>query len=540
MNGKTEGGGKILVIVESKAKAKTINKFLGSDYEVIPCIGHVRDLRKHQGVDIEDDFAPKYVQAKGRGKVISELKKAARKAKRVILATDPDREGEAIAWHLCEILGLDVDTTDRMEFNEITRSAIQHALSNLRCIDHNRVNAQETRRVLDRLYGYGLSDLLKERIVSKIGTGRVQAVATRFVVEREREIRDFLPTESWEITGIFCTNLDSTAKLRIGWQGVSKSNDGSVVVLQTESSAWLSEHACFSASLTKVKGERFDAVDENDCQHALDVLGAKVISVQRDLHPDYLQKDIKTVRLAVELGSTDGAPWSIESISRRESSSKALMPFTTASLLSAASGLGFSPEQTTQKAQQLYNGFDVGNDEGPVGLITYMRTDSTAISDEARKAARMFVQEEYGEDYLGGKSAEAKSKHAQAAHEAIRPTDVRRTPDSLTGKLPEGHLGLYDLIWRRFVASQMVPPKREHVTAIIRSELPTGTVEFKATGSTQIFDGYQRVEPAKTEGSSLPLLEERATIGLPRPIPASEVHPPEWPLLGSRADQKVG
>ncbi|SIT67398.1 type I DNA topoisomerase [Edaphobacillus lindanitolerans] len=412
-----------LVIVESPAKAKTIEKYLGKKYKVKASVGHVIDLpRSQMGVDVEHGYEPKYITIRGKGPVLQELKSAAKKAKKVFLASDPDREGEAIAWHLAQALGIDEDTDCRVVFNEITKDAIVESFKHPRPINKDRVDAQQARRVLDRLVGYNISPILWKKVKKGLSAGRVQSVALRLIIDRENEIRQFKPEEYWSITGTFGKGKK---EFTAGYHG-----DGRQKVK-------LPDRASVDRVLGKLKGDEFEV--------------AELIKKERKRNP---------------------AP-----------------PFTTSSLQQeAARKLNFRARKTMMLAQQLYEGINVGK-EGSVGLITYMRTDSTRISDTAKKEASDFINSEYGKEFGAPGERQTKQKNAQDAHEAIRPTSVLRTPASLKAVLSNDQLKLYRLIWERFIASRMAPAILDTVTA----DLVQGDVMFRATGSQVKFPGFMKV-----------------------------------------------
>ncbi|MGG2467950.1 MAG: type I DNA topoisomerase [Paraclostridium dentum] len=419
---------KSLVIVESPAKAKTIEKFLGkSHYTVKASVGHIRDLPKSKlGVDIENNFEPQYINIRGKGDVIKELKKEAKKAKQVFLATDPDREGEAISWHLAHILSLDETENCRIEFNEITKDAIKKAIKSPRNIKLDLVDAQQARRVLDRLLGYQISPILWQKVRKGLSAGRVQSVTTKLICDREKEIEAFDPKEYWTI------ELDA------------KTKEGKEVTL-------------------KYYGE-------ND----------KKVELENEGQVNEILEKIKGKDLTVH---------SIESKSRRKSAPK---PFTTSMLQQeAANKLGFTTKKTMMVAQELYEGVEIDG-EGTLGLISYIRTDSKRISEEAKEKAKEFILEEYSDKYYKfeeNKKAKTDSKKVQDAHEAIRPTSVDRTPSNIKASLSRDQYKLYDLIWRRFVASQM----EDSVFDTLNLTCKVDNLIFKATGSTLKFDGYTKV-----------------------------------------------
>lgn len=442
----------VLVIVESPAKAKTIGKFLGKKYTVKSSMGHIRDLPKSQmGVDIENGFKPKYITIRGKGELLKELKAAAKKSKKVLLATDPDREGEAIAWHLQQVLGIDEHAKCRIEFNEITKNAVLQALEKPREIDFNRVDAQQARRVLDRLVGYGLSPLLWKKVRKGLSAGRVQSVAVRLIYEREKEINQFVPEEYWSLTAFL---------------------------------------------LNKPQGK---------LEAKLQKKGNESIKISSKAEMDRILEDLKDKDFV------------ITSIIKKEKKRNPSAPFTTSSLQQEAyRKLGFTARKTMMIAQQLYEGIDLGN-EGAVGLITYLRTDSTRVAAVAQEEARNFIAQNYGEEYLPPKAREyATNKQAQNAHEAIRPTAVSRTPESLEKVLTKDQYKLYKLIWERFIASQMSSAVLDTTTVIINA----GEYEFRANGSILKFPGYMKVyteskeTDAEEEGKILPDLVEGTILSL--------------------------
>lgn len=435
---------KSLVIVESPAKAKTIEKFLGkSHYTVKASVGHVRDLPKSQlGVDIENNFEPKYINIRGKGDVIKELKKEAKKAKKVYLATDPDREGEAISWHLSYILNIDEEEKCRIEFNEITKDAIKKAIKSPRNINLNLVDAQQARRVLDRLLGYQISPILWQKVRKGLSAGRVQSVTTKLICEREEEIKAFVPKEYWSIELIASNKEENNLTLKF----YGKDNE-------------------------KIELENEEQVKE-------------------------ILKTIENGNLVVT---------KIESRSRRKSAPK---PYTTSVLQQdAANKLNFTTKKTMMVAQELYEGIDVKG-EGTVGLISYIRTDSKRISEEAREKAKGYIIESIGENYYKDHAKDSKGKKekkVQDAHEAIRPTSVDRTPDSIKDSLSKEQYKLYNLIWRRFVASQM----EDSVFDVLNVECKIEDLIFKATGSKLKFDGYTKIYNfTEREDKILPSLDE--------------------------------
>ena len=435
--------GKVLVIVESPAKSKTIEKFLGPNYVVKASMGHLRDLPKSQmGIDIEHDFTPRYSNLVTRKKVIDELVSYADESSAVLLATDPDREGEAISWHLAYILNVDPTSTCRITFNEITKNAVAEALESPRTIDMNMVDAQQARRVLDRIVGYKLSPLLWKKVCKGLSAGRVQSVAVRLICEREREIQAFVPQEYWTIEG----NFETPKK------------------------------EAFTAELTHIKDEKIDITTESDAQAIVDAIG-----------------------------NEDAVVTNIE---KRKRSRKAAPPFTTSTLQQdGVRKLNFGAKRTMMIAQHLYEGLEIGS-YGHVGLITYMRTDSTRISKEMQAMAKDFILRNYGEDYYPSKPNVYGSKgSAQDAHEAIRPTSLELTPKMVEPFLSRDELKLYTLIWNRFMASQMAPQQNESTTIELNVK---DDYTFKATGSRVIFPGFSAVyEDAKKEDvPQLPALKK--------------------------------
>ncbi len=440
---------KPLIIVESPTKARTIKKFLPARYVVKASVGHVRDLPKSTlGVDVEHGFTPKYLTIKGKGDVIKELKSAVKAASEVYLATDPDREGEAIAWHLAELLKL--DHPKRIELHEITKDAAMAAIKNPQPIDIDRVNAQQARRILDRLVGYKISPLLWAKVRGGLSAGRVQSVAVRLIVDREREILAFVPREYWSVAALL--------------------------------SARSEPEFVFPAELFARDGEKID-----------------------------VQTEAEANRVVADL---EGAEYRVASIKQREGRRNAPAPFTTSTLQQEASRkLRLRVRRTMQIAQGLYEGVDLGA-EGPVGLITYMRTDSTRISDQAREAAKEFIVGTFGEAYYGGREHRVR-EGAQDAHEAIRPTLAHHTPEKVAPFLKRDDLRLYTLIWERFIASQMSAAVFDQTSVDISAKAYT----FRASGSVMKFAGYTKLyeesrdEAAVTaDAKRLPKLEQDETL----------------------------
>jgi DNA topoisomerase-1 len=487
-----------LVIVESPAKAKTINKYLGANFVVKASYGHVRDLPRRRrkgeviaGIDIEAGWVPHYVvedkDEGGRGKgrrtpkeILAELKREAAKSGRVFLATDPDREGEAIAWHIEDALGLDEARTFRITFNEITRGAVQHAIANPTKVDMDRVHAQEARRILDRVVGYPLSNLLRDKVARQSSAGRVQSVALRLVVDREREIEAFKPEEYWKVTAL----LAPTGTVK-------------------------SEPQPLAITLAKAKGapgaaDKADKPEEKEEAPAGTFL-AELAEWDGAKFAAGSQEQAVTVATAL-----DRAAYAVLDVEQKDRSERAPPPFTTSTLQQQASiRLRFTANRTMQTAQRLYEGVDLGS-EGSVALITYMRTDSTRISNEALQSVRGHIQSSFGDRYLPEKpNVYASGKSAQEAHEAIRPTDVAYTPERAEQLGLQGdQLRLYTLIYQRFVASQMTPAIFAVTNVSVKAtpaEGPAGL--FKAQGKVLKFDGYRRVlVPGKQEDATLPAL----------------------------------
>lgn len=433
-----------LVVVESPAKAKTIGRYLGKGYTVKSSVGHVRDLLKSRlSVDIENDYEPEYRVPNDKRPVVKDLKAAAAKATEIYLATDPDREGEAIAWHVMEAAEMDPERTKRVVFNEITKPAVLEAFEHPREIDMNRVDAQQARRILDRLVGYGLSPLLWRKVRGRLSAGRVQSVALRLVVDREREIDAFIPVEYWSI------DADVSQQVYATWNGDQPD-----------------ERPFFQARLHKIRDEDPELGSEEEVKPHLEALEA--------------------------------ADWQVSRVKVGKRTRKPAAPYTTSTLQQDASRkLGFGTTKSMRIAQQLYEGVDIGSDDGSTGLITYMRTDSVAVSSEAQQQARDFVTQAFGNDYLPDSPPvyKTKSKTAQEAHEAIRPTAVGRSPSAMKKHLSRDQFRLYKLIWERFVASQMAPALYDTVSADIMAgpanvPLLERPYLFRSSGSTLSFPGF--------------------------------------------------
>ncbi|MBN1490233.1 MAG: type I DNA topoisomerase [Phycisphaerae bacterium] len=505
----TSKAGPDLVIVESPAKAKTINKYLGSGYVVKASMGHVRDLPERSiAIDVENNFQPTYEVVAGRKRVLAELKKHAAKASTVYLATDLDREGEAIAWHLAAALELDPERIRRVIFNEITKPAVRAAFANPHQIDMDKVNAQQARRILDRIVGYELSPLLWKKIAKGLSAGRVQSVAVRLIVDREEEIRAFIPTESWRITACFTAAVAEAAGLGTAWAKFL--NTGEEEPKLKDQAAWLASHSAFRAELVSVAGKEFkpqgritaDVSPEkaftsgvDDAAAIAEALGFVCTDRRERTWEPYANRGLRTVELVGRFDPAKAPAFRIADIQTRRTKSKPAPPFTTAALQQAAANqLHFATSRTMRIAQQLYEGIDIGNSEGVVGLITYMRTDSTNLSNESVAATREWIGQSCGDAYLPAQpNRYASSKRAQEAHEAIRATNVQYTPDSLRGHLNDEQWKLYDLIWRRFVACQMTAAEWDSTTVTVEADTPRGAAAFRASGRTLVFDGYYKV-----------------------------------------------
>ncbi|MEE9128972.1 MAG: DNA topoisomerase [Phycisphaerales bacterium] len=520
--------GKHLVIVESPAKAKTINRYLGPDYVVQASIGHVRDLpakaekgskQPVPGVDLDDNFKPTYVVLPDKKKTVAALKSAAKQALDVWFATDLDREGEAIAWHLTQELGIDPAQAKRVIFNAITKSEIQYAFKHPHTIDMYKVNAQQARRILDRIVGYQVSPLLWKKVARGLSAGRVQSVAARLIVDREREIRGFVPDENWRLTARLSLDPSAAAELVDKWRQFQAKVDGNGKGPTIKSqNAWLTEHRCIKAELVELDGEKFElrckAKHPRDLtgqvKRVAEATGLVDVKVTATDNPDG-KGPARTLRTVT--GRVDpAARYRVKSIQTKRITSKPPAPFITASLqATAATAFGYAAERTMRTAQALYEGVSVPG-EGQVGLITYMRTDSTHLSQEAAAAVRDYISDKFGRRYLPEQATvHNRSTKAQEAHEAIRPTDVRRHPKDVAHALRDDQLKLYRLIWTRFVACQMVPAEWDSTTVhLARSDESTGAV-FKTGGRVLTFDGFYRAAgvPAASDEQILPNLEEQ-------------------------------
>ena len=449
---------KTLVIVESPSKAKTIGKYLGSSYKVIASVGHVRDLPKSKlGIDVANDFEPQYIPIRGKGDLIKELKKEAKAAGKVYLATDPDREGEAISWHLAFLLGLDPDQPCRIVFNEITKDAIKKAVKSPRAIDIGLVDAQQARRALDRLVGYQISPLLWRKIRRGLSAGRVQSAALKIICDRENEINNFKPQEYWNIQVKFKKGKVFTAKV---------------------------------AEYQKKK-----------------------ISITSKAEADRVLTDLA------------GGSYQVAAIVRRERQRKPFAPFTTSSLQQdAANKLNFTTKKTMMVSQQLYEGVEVKG-AGTVGLVTYIRTDSVRISEEAKAMAHAYIEENFGKNYIANNIYTNKKKDIQDAHEAIRPSNITLDPESIKESLTKDQYNLYKLIWTRFLASQMAPAVFDSMQVSIEN----GAYGLKASGSKLIFDGYQKIYAPNFDEDKdklLPDLAEGETLKAEEVLPEQKFTEP--------------
>jgi DNA topoisomerase-1 len=497
--------GKNLVIVESPAKAKTINKYLGDDYIVRASMGHVRDLpSKGMGVDLKT-FQPDYVliEERGKGKIVSELKKLAKDAPEIYLATDLDREGEAIAWHLQQALGIPDERVKRVIFNAITKTEIQRAFKNPHAIDIDRVNAQQARRILDRIVGYEISPLLWRKVAKGLSAGRVQSVAVRLVVDREREIEAFIPAEYWKIAALFAaTDEAGCQKLSRKWIDFL-TNTGNGERTKIEREKWLGEHDAFSAELVELAGKKFEPTDKDQARHAAELLGFAISEVKtvEDATAKGSARNVTTL-----IGRMDKCPaFTVRSTETNPRFDNPLPPLITSTLQQTASShLGFGADRTMRLAQTLYES----------GHITYMRTDSTNLSADAIGMVRTYIPKEYGAKYLPEKAKfySSSNKSAQEAHEAIRPTEVSFNPQAAHAKLGSDEGKLYTLIWNRFVACQMPPAEYEQTTVVISAPTKQGDAVFRASGRVLVFDGFKRVMGVGREDVLFPALKQNERV----------------------------
>ena len=509
--GTTPTGDYELVIVESPAKAKTIEKYLGRGFVVKASVGHIRDLPSRApkgikqlvpGVDLEHDFAPTYEVDSAKKKTVTELRKLAKGARDIWFATDLDREGEAIAWHLAEELKVDPKQAKRVTFDAITKSDVQRAFENPRGINMPRVEAQQARRIVDRIVGYRVSPILWKKVASGLSAGRVQSVASRLVVEREKQIRDFTPDESWELTGYLSFDTDGAEALQTVWDDfMSQRDDRNRPPTIKQRTAWLSDHRSLSAELVEVGGKTMKieadktSTEElvNQAVSAAEAAGLVDIDIQREENSIGKGRAKNIVRLTGKPDSN--TRYSIDSIDVKRTKSRPYPPFITSTLQQAASSrLSMSTDRTMRVAQQLYEGIDLPG-EGRVGLITYMRTDSTNLSGEAIRLARRYLEEKIGAEYLPEKPRfySSSNQSAQEAHEAIRPTDPFRDPDTIASSLNEEQLKLYRLIWQSFVGCQATDAEWDSTAVRMRrSDKDTGAV-FKTNGRVLRFDGCLRI-----------------------------------------------
>jgi DNA topoisomerase-1 len=528
--------GKDLVIVESPAKGKTINKYLGDKYHVMASVGHVRDLPSKNpkgvknpvpGVDLEKDFRPTYIVTEERENVIKDLKRATRDVKdsggEVWFATDLDREGEAIAWHLAQELGIPSTEAKRVRFPAITKAEIDKAFKNPHGIDEDRVNAQQARRILDRIVGYQVSPLLWKKVARGLSAGRVQSVAVRLVVEREREIRAFVPEEYWAIEACFTPELAKAPGLAKSLADLlAKKNEKGEGPTVKEVSAWLADHGGFRAELVDVGGQKFDGVGgktgEDLAKWASGIAAAAgLTAINSDVREDPKGKGpakfVRTLRGVVD----PTTPYKVTGIETKRTTTRPAPPYITSTLQQAGSTrLGFGAQRTMRTAQSLYEGVDIPG-EGPVGLITYMRTDSTHLSKDALDMARGYVDRNFGGRYLPEKPNffTSSNKDAQEAHEAIRPTNVDLTPARIRRALNDDQFRLYTLIWERFVACQMVNAEWDSTAVTIKGGKDNrNPITFRATGRVLAFDGFYKVTgvPKAAEEQTLPALKESQPV----------------------------
>ncbi len=467
---------KSLVIVESPAKAKTIHKYLGPDFEVQASMGHVRDLpSKGLNVDIENDFEPTYDIMPGKKRTVTALKAAVKHCDELYLATDLDREGEAIAWHLAQLLGVPEEKTYRVIFNAITSTAIKQAFAEPGKLDMDKVMAQQARRILDRIVGYQISPLLWKKVTRGLSAGRVQSIAVKIIVEKEKEIRKFEPQEYWLIPAVFTADLQNDySRQWLDFMQTKSENDKPPTL--AEQSRWLTERKAFKAELYKIDDKEFKATGKQQAEPIFNALKQ--------------------------------AQFKLAELKTKQSVSRPSAPFITSTLQQAAANrLGFATKRTMRVAQQLYEGIDLGS-MGSLGLITYMRTDSTHLSGEAIKEVRKYIGAHLGPDYLP-KEAKfyASRKNAQQAHEAIRPTDVDLTPDDIKPFLSDEQYKLYNVIWRRFVACQMSSAIWDVTNLNISAETQVGCCRYRTTGRILVFDGFTKIWPITSNEQQLPSME---------------------------------
>jgi DNA topoisomerase-1 len=524
-----ETKGRQLVIVESPAKARTINKYLGPQFVVMASVGHIRDLPDKSpkgvkdpvpGVDVEHRFKPTYQIIRGKDSTVKGLKRAGAAASGIWLATDLDREGEAIAWHLTEVLGVKPENAKRVVFNAITRAEIDKAFKNPRPIDMGKVNAQQARRILDRIVGYQVSPLLWKKVKSGLSAGRVQSVAVRLVVEREREIEAFIPEEHWRVTGYFTARLDQVETLGILWRDwlaqapQRPNNRKSTGRTVRERNDWLAQHDCLAAELFEIDGKKFRAGDIEEVLNAVNRAGFRLDDQIETQNPKAKGPAKKSLHLVGHLES--GPAWEIKSIQTKRTESRPFPPFITSTIQQTASNqLDFTAQTTMRIAQDLYEGVSIKG-MGSVGLITYMRTDSTYLSGEAVKMARNYISDRFGDPYLPPKPHyfSSSNKAAQEAHEAIRPTDVTLTPERVRPSLKDQQYKLYKIIWERFVGCQMADAQWDSTTVLVSGVAEGAELIFRAIGRVLVFDGHYRVVgvPAQSDEATLPQLARKQRV----------------------------
>jgi len=473
---KASASKKSLVIVESPAKAKTIDKYLGPGFEVKASMGHVRDLpSKGLNVDIDNDFEPTYDIMPGKKRTVTLLKAAAKNCDKLFLATDLDREGEAIAWHLAQLLRIPPERTYRVIFNAITKSSIQKAFAEPGKLDMDKVMAQQARRILDRIVGYQISPLLWKKVTRGLSAGRVQSIAVKIIVEKEQQIRQFKPDEYWLIPAVF--SADHQSDYSAEWcEFMRTETEQDKPPTLAEQSKWLAEHNAFKADLYKIDDKDFTASNTEQAERIFNALKQ--------------------------------AKFKLADIQTKLSISRPSAPFITSTLQQAAANrLGFTAKRTMRVAQQLYEGIDLGS-MGSLGLITYMRTDSTHLSSEAVTDVRKYISNQFGTPYLPEKpKAYASGKNAQAAHEAIRPTDVDLAPADIRPFLTEEQYKLYDLVWRRFVACQMEAAKWNVTNLDIAADTSIGNCKYRTTGRLLVFDGFTKVWVVSSSEQELPAMK---------------------------------
>ena len=520
-----------LVIVESPAKAKTIQRYLGDGWAVEASVGHIRDLPRRNpkgskdpvpGVDVENDFAPTYEVSTDSKKVVTKLRKLAKDADEIWFATDLDREGEAIAWHLAECLKVDPNVAKRVTFNAITKSEIQAAFANPAAINMPRVNAQQARRIIDRIVGYQVSPLLWQRVAGNLSAGRVQSPAVRLIVDRENEIRAFVPDEYWQTEIRLTPEADHCEKLAKEWATLHEGEKPPTRKVETQ---WLSNNSGFTATLARLGDEsaemklahaKWTAKCKTEKEHKARLLelgesiGLLNPTLTESVDEDGKGPAIRTLRIEGDMDPS--ARWKVSSIQSKQSRSKPHAPFITSSLQAAAANtLGFTARRTMGAAQGLYQGVEIPG-EGQVGLITYMRTDSTHVAPEAIAAARSFIDSTWGSDYLPEKpiAYHSSNRQAQEAHEAIRPTDPSRRPEDLPASLQEDQRKLYGLIWRRFVSGQMVPAVWDRTEFRLKRSDQETSAELKVAGRSLHFDGWYRAAgvPSSETDQTLPNLQK--------------------------------